>query len=474
MKPDACLARKLVIGLLVLVAVVGLTSSKLSAQTYTDLHDFNCATEGCGPTYPALLAQGRDGNLYGTTDYGPGNSSNGTVFKITPSGKIVTLYTFDGKTGSNPQGGLTLGPDGNFYGTTQFATGSYGMIFKITPAGTLTTLHVFNGGTDGTWPTTPPVLGSDGNFYGNVGGGNSLGLNELGGGVPTLGYRITTKGEYTVLTGSIPGSGASPWAPLMQASDGNFYSTTYDGGTNDAGTVYKMSPKGVVTVIYNFDTAHGGWGYAPLVQDTKGYLYGTEAEGGSGDGGVVFKITRGGELTVLYNFDRTTGGTAPGAGLVLGTDGKLYAPTYRGGSQNCGVLFDINGTGNYNELYDLDGPHGCEPEATGMQHTNGKIYSLASGGGAYQAGVVYSLNVGLQPFVRLVFTVGKVGRSIGILGQGFKGATSVSFNGTPATFRVVSGTYLVAKVPVGATTGSVTVATPKDVLKSNKEFRVKP
>jgi hypothetical protein len=88
-------------------------------------------------------------------------------------------------------------------------------------------------------------------------------------------------------------------------------------------------------------------------------------------------------------------------------------------------------------------------------------------------GVLYTLNVGVKPFVSLVFNAGKVGRSIGILGQGFKGTTTVSFNGTPATFNVVSSTYLVAKIPTGSTTGPVTVTTTKRMLKSNTELRVR-
>jgi uncharacterized repeat protein (TIGR03803 family) len=224
--------RKLLLGLFVLGVVVSLPSSKMTGQTYTDLHDFNCASEGCGGIYPGLLAQGMDGNI----------------------------YVFDYTNGANPQAGLTLGRDGNFYGTTSFGQNTNGSIFKITPAGKLTTLHTFTGGADGSDPLTPPILGNDGNFYGNAGGG-----------FEATGYRVSSTGDYKVLTSSIPGGG-DPWAPLMQASDGNFYSTSYSGGTNDAGTVYRMSPTGAVTVIYNFDGTEG-YGYAPLVQDAKGYLW---------------------------------------------------------------------------------------------------------------------------------------------------------------------------------------------------------
>ncbi|HXM19949.1 MAG TPA: IPT/TIG domain-containing protein [Terriglobales bacterium] len=104
----------------------------------------------------------------------------------------------------------------------------------------------------------------------------------------------------------------------------------------------------------------------------------------------------------------------------------------------------------------------------------GKIYGMAGNGGTHKWGVVYSFDVGLGPFVSLVSTTGKVGITIEVLGQGFTGTTAVSFNGTAATFTVVSDTYLKTTVPSGATTGFVTVTTPGGTLTSNKEFRVKP
>jgi uncharacterized repeat protein (TIGR03803 family) len=227
-----------------------------------------------------------------------------------------------------------------------------------------------------------------------------------------------------------------------------------------------------VTIVYNFDGTEG-YGYAPLVQDGEGYLYGT-ADGGTLGGGIVFKVSTHGKFTVLHNFTNQdyNHGSVPVAGLVLATNGKLYGSAYRGGPQNGGSLFDINTTGQYREFYIFDGTDGSGPQTTAMQHTNGKIYGMTSEGGAYGGGVIYCVDAGLPPFVRLVFTAGKVGRSIGILGQRFKGTTSVSFNGTGAAFRVVSDTYLVATVPPGATTGFVTVTTPKGILGSNMKFQV--
>jgi len=321
--------------------------------------------------------------------------------------------------------------------------------------------------TDGSGPLTSPTLGNDGNFYGvtGVGEGTNTGIS----------YEYSALSGYTILstlTNSLPGSAF--WAPLLQGMDGNFYSTTYAGGSNGSGTVYSMSSAGVINVIYNFDTTHGGWGYAPLVQDPKGFLYGTEAEGGTLGGGVVFKVTTNGSLKALYNFVNqcSSVGCVPVGGLVLGTDGNLYGSTYRGGPNNDGVLFKITKSGAYTQLVALKGTDGAGLVGTAMQHTNGKMYGIASTGGAYGGGVVYSLDVGMHPFIALLTNAGKIGTSVGVLGQGLKTTKSVLFNGTAATFRVVSNSYLTAVVPSGATTGFLTVTTTTTKFKSNREFIV--
>jgi hypothetical protein len=109
-----------------------------------------------------------------------------------------------------------------------------------------------------------------------------------------------------------------------------------------------------------------------------------------------------------------------------------------------------------------------------IQSTNGKLYGLAGWGGRSGLGTIFSLDVALGPFVETLPTSGKVGKTVGVLGQGFTGATDVSFNGSPAPFAVVKDTFLRATVPAGATTGFVTVTTPSGTLKSNKKFGVKP
>ena len=447
------------IAAILMLAVVAATVA--IAQTYTDVYNFDWSN-GSGPE--GVLAQGRDGNLYGTTQAG-GSNNRGVAFVVTPGGRGKVVYNFDDVDGATPRSGLTLGTDGNLYGTAQLGgENSYGTIFKITAGGRLTTLHSFTG-IDGSLPLTAPAQGADGSFYGVTSNG--------------ILYKISSSGVFTEF-GPIPGQST---APLFLATDGNFYGTVVYGGANDCGNgygcgdVFRMTPKGVVITIYNFDGTTARYPWGPVIQGSDGNFYGTTYAGGTYGGGVVYKLTAQGAMTVLHNFgdpNYPNDGATPYTGLVQATDGNYYGVTDEGGTSGWGVIFQITPAGGYSVLHNFDGYKGQNPLTPPLQHTNGKIYGLAISGGSSQQGVVYSLDMGIAPFVRLVFPAGKVGQTGGILGQGFTGTTSVSLNGTPVTFTVVSDTYIKATVPAGATTGYVAVTTPTGVLTSNVPFRVIP
>ncbi|MFY9558718.1 MAG: choice-of-anchor tandem repeat GloVer-containing protein [Terriglobales bacterium] len=442
-----------------LLLVVSAVTSNLQAQTYTDMHDFNCKVDGCGPTYAGIVGQGRDGNLYGTTQ--PGTSGGGTIYTITPSGAFNVIFTFNnaGTDGFSPTTGLTLGTDGNFYGGT--ATGGangFGTLFKITPAGVLTTLHDFTS-TEAGFPYGPPVAGKNGTFYGVTRYGKA--------------WSLTQSGTFKLLPNPTPGESR---APLTAASDGNLYGTTINGGTGN-GTVFQMSTAGKIKIIYNFDNTHGAKPIGPVVQGSDGFLYGTASTGGSIPNafGVVFKLSTKGAITVLHEFDSTNAadGYEPLGGLVEGTDGNFYGTTWTGKVH--GVIFKITKSGTYTVLYAFDGTHGSGPATTQMQNTNGIIYGATVSGGVSFNGVFYNFDVGMSPFLSLVgFPAATAGKTVQILGQGLTGTTSVRFGSGSATFNVVSDTYMTAVVPASGTTGTVTVTTPGGTLKSKQVFKVVP
>jgi uncharacterized repeat protein (TIGR03803 family) len=460
--------------------VVGLSAQTTAVApivTFTTLHNFD-GTDGADPK--AGLVQGTNGDLYGTTEGGGANAACyrgatcGTVFKITPSGTLTNLYSFCSQTGcadgEGPYGGLVQATNGNFYGTTSAggANGDYGTVFKITPSGTLTTLHSFDV-TDGESPLAGLIQGMQGDFYGTTeqGGAN--------GGYGTV-FKITPGGTLTTLHSFDGTDGFCPCAGLVQGANGHFYGTTEEGGANGYngdGTVYKITPSGTLTTLHSFDGTDGFYPAAALVQGTDGHFYGTTQGGGAHGDGTVYKITPSGTLTTLHSFDYAEGYEANGA-LVRGTDGNFYGTTIKGGASGGGTVFKITPGGTLTTLHSFDGTDGARPEAALVQDTNGTFYGTTFHGGANGYGTIFSLSVGLGPFVETQPTSGKVGKAVTILGTSLTGATSVTFNGTPATFTVKSKSEITTAVPLGATTGTVQVVTPGGTLSSNVPFRVTP
>jgi len=440
-------------GLLLLFALSTFGVKPVSAQSYHDLYEFGAS--GCCPS-PSLMAEGRDGNVYGTTSTG-GTASKGTVFKMSLSGVLTTIYNFDGTHGTNPVGGLVLGTDGNFYGTAENGgANGYGNIFQITPAGVLTVIYDFKGTADGGYPISPLVIGSDGFFYGTS--------------YPYYAYKVSAGGEFHSLT-RVPGITAGP---LLQAADGSFYGVTEFQGTNGGGTVYRVSGT-TCTTLYNFVEATGAFPIGGLVEGADGNLYGTTTGGGPGGAGVIYRITPKGAYSVVVYFDNvhTLNGYEADAGLIAGADGLLYGATVWGGKYGYGVIFSMTTDGVYNVLYSFNAPSGAGAYATPMQHNSGKIYGTTTRGGGAGKGVLYSFSDGLDSFAELVLSRGPVGRSVGIIGRDLNTTSSVEFNGTPASFHVVSSTYLTATVPSGET-GFVRVDTALGALVSEKVFRVTP
>jgi uncharacterized repeat protein (TIGR03803 family) len=446
-----------------LAFVVLLAFSALTeAQVYTELHNFDWHKEGANPLYPALMAQGEDGNLYGTLQtqlFGVGS-----VFNSTVSGALTELYGFTGNDGEFPQSGLSLGFDGNFYGTTEEGGPlRKGTVFKISPAGGMTVLYEFTDGTDGAYPWAPPIQAPDGNIYGVTDNGTN----------PGRAYRITSSGTFSVIA-TLP---SATQAPLILGADRNLYGTTPYGGTFNQGTVFQLTTKGKLKIIHNFG-ADGLHPFGPVMQASDGKLYGTTPWGGTNGIGTVFVMATGGAgYKVLHNF-QTLDGVNPSSGMVQGSDKFLYSVATSGGSNGVGTLFKINTSGStFTVLYDFAKTGGYMPTGTPTLHTNGTIYGVTeTGGGQFpQYGVLYSFNNGLKPSASLVVIwSGKVGTQVGIIGQGFSNATGVKFGSGAGTFTAVSDTYMIATVAAGATTSNVTVLEPGGNLVTPQVFSVIP
>jgi len=276
------------------------TVFKITASgTLTTLHSMGSNSTDDGSPEAGLVL-GANGDFYGTTHGYAGQA--GSVFKISASGTLTTLYIFCSQTnctdGGYPGAALVLGTNGDFYGTTEdggaFANGT---VFKITPTGTLTTLHSFNI-VDGSNPLGL-VQASNGNFYGTTISG---GANDAG----TV-FQMTPTGTLTTLYNfcslSDCADGTQAFGGLIQATDGYLYGTTaYGGNTANFGTIFRITTGGTFTTVYSFcpvvNCTDGGFPMAGLVQGTNGTFYGVTSNGRVSDCpdygcGTVFSLSVG-------------------------------------------------------------------------------------------------------------------------------------------------------------------------------------
>jgi uncharacterized repeat protein (TIGR03803 family) len=373
----------------VLLAVLACTGSMwliaAHAQTTATLTTLLSFTNGVGR--PSGLVQGSDGNLYGVTAAG-GSQRCGSAFRVTPGGVFTTLASF-GLSNALPVGGLAQGRDGDFYGTTSGAGsgGGQGTVFRMTPGGALTTMFSFTG--DDGDPHGRLVQGSNDSFYGTTRGWYNSGTV----------FRVTANGVLTTLVSFNGTNGSSPFVGLIQASNGNFYGTTYyGGGNNGRGTVFKMTPEGDLTTLVSFtNTARV---YGGLVQGSDGNFYGTTAGMSNSPSsilpGIVFKITPEGALTTLaapFNYQEW-----PGT-LIQASDGNFYGTTSSGGSQGFGTVFQITAEGRFTTLLEFNCTNGAHPSDL-MQATNGLLYGTTWGCGQYGFGTVFQISLASPPALR--------------------------------------------------------------------------
>jgi uncharacterized repeat protein (TIGR03803 family) len=485
------------------LAVAGI-AIPAQAQTYTQLSSFQGLVYGdYAPSGPLVL--GQDGNIYGTTDpnwsdiYSMTSAGVETpLWQSSPNDEIGGPCEWAYGSYDAPAMGMTLGADGLLYGTCNSWDGNpnQAVIYKYDPTqGTsgLTVVYSFPivGGVGYERPSVL-TLGADGNLYGTA--------EETGSATYGTVFRFSPKTKkLTTLhnfLGSAHSDGANPAGPLALGTNGDFYGTTTSGGISggsSGGTFYSITTKGKIRILYSFntvtDSTSGTYPPAGVTLGNNGNFYGVTFEGGKFGQGTIFEVTLAGKLTWLHNFNETTDFAGfPLFPLTLGSDGNLYsAATNDNGVQS---LFEIatnpkKGVYTYTDLYNFPTPGsdncgvntpGCLPTSTLLQLPNGIFYGVTYQGGVDDDGTFYSLNMGLKPLVILQFPLGTEGSSLGIFGQGFVTgpATAVKFNGKAAHFTVVSDTYMTATIPGGATKGYVTVSEHSAKLKSNIIFTPKP
>jgi uncharacterized repeat protein (TIGR03803 family) len=408
-----------------------ITTVAAYGQTFTTLVSFDIA-DGAWP-YTTSLIEGSNGKLFGTTSKG-GTHDDGTVFEITATGKVTTLYSFcslaNCADGDDPQGALLQTASGAAYGTTYAGGANHGgTVFRIAAPGELSTLYSFcslPNCADGEEVTAGLVQGSNGSVYGTT---------TLGGGASNAGtiFEITQAGKLTTLhsfcsqtscpDGSVPNG-------LILASNGNLYGTTQYGGVSNAGTIFEMTPSGKLTTLYSFcshtNCTDGNEPDAALLEGSNGELYGVTMAGGANNRGVVFEFTSAGELNTVYSFCSLldcSDGAVPQAALIQATDGNFYGTTLGGGGNESfsGTIFRLTPAGELTTLYSFCSQAHCadgaDPYAGLLQASNGVFYGTAYHGGSstkcsLRCGTVYSLSLDLGSPLQASPGYGEIGRSL--------------------------------------------------------------
>ncbi|MGY6214192.1 choice-of-anchor tandem repeat GloVer-containing protein [Methylolobus aquaticus] len=456
---------------------------------YSVAHSFSQA-DGAYPSATGLLAQGRDGNVYGTTPDG-GQHGCGTAFRLSPNRAVFKkIYDFPPKL-CHPQGGLTLGADGLLYGTSQGTGKGQAAIFKLSSTGKPHTLRLLSPA-EGAKPESPPIQGANGLFYGVMSSGGSSNDGTL--------YQIGPKGgSFKVLHNFQPTDGTHPMGPLAIGLDGQLYGTaTFGGptteGPNPYGTFFRFDPKNGLTVLHTFqlfDHEHpkneSAKPNGPLTRDYQGAFWGTtygyDTSGGPGlDYGSAFyvKLTPPVSVQIRVFDDLTTMNPTAGLTLVPALEGFVGAGSQQAAHAGSLYLFHLSNDFPYANIEYLLGfgkpAEGATPQSTLLLHTNGNVFGTTVHGGSTATatqpsgyGVIYKLTPVSPAPQATVFAVpqaGSVGQTIGLLGQGFTDATGKSLvtdvafgpvHADPSSIQALANTFLTVTVPTGSVTGNIVV-----------------
>ncbi len=390
-------------GIAVLIAVA---ANEAQAQTISALYNFSGGTGGQGPG--AGITFDRQGNIYGTTEYG-GSHQNGLVYRLARHGEgwvYSPLYSFGSQQddGAYPLSRVIVGPDGVLYGaTTLGGINNYGTVFGMTPPPTVcktalcpwveTVIYRFTGGADGREPWFGDLaFDQAGNIYGTtIGGGSCCGVV----------FKLTRSGsgwtESVVWNFTDGNDGASPMSGVIFDSAGNIYGTTNAGGSNGFGTVYELSPTQSgwsETTLYSF-TAVTGPGAGALVMDAQGDVFGIT--GGADESvSVAYELTPqngGWSFSALQNFGIQE--AAPTTAATLDSQGNLYGPM-PDFPDFLGEIFKLTRSGNqwiYSPYYQFDScQDGCNPATTVTFDANGNMYGTSYSGGSHDGdGVVWEI-----------------------------------------------------------------------------------
>ena len=474
-----------------------------TAGTFERLYAFNAGMFGTPGSSPfGGLADGGDGLLYGTTAgggygtvyrislagvlsypfffvgvgdgeglsspigpltegngaiYGAATSSRGALFRL--DGSVATIFhQFTDVDGSVPNGGLILGSDGDLYGTTRYGGAFFlGTAFRIDPAGTFELLHSF-GGADGSHPAAGLLESPDGEFYGTTSDGGASNFGTV--------FHMSDTGDVTTLhsfTFALD-DGAYPIAPLIHASDGNFFGTTNTGGGVGFGTVFKLDTLGAVTTFHAFLQTEGLYAEGPVFQANDDNLYGVTIDSADTPG-MIYRLDASGTLTILHSFAiDSSEGAVPGSGLIQAPDGLLYGTApLGGGTTDFGTVFRTDLLGNFEVVHVFDGNDGDGPDGGLLEASDGALYGAATRGGFGGGGVVFRLMIAAAPasVTGIDPASGRAagGTPVALAGAHLYGVSVITIGGAAATTPAVRDQATIFTVSPALEAGTLNDAT---------------
>jgi hypothetical protein len=408
-----------------LLASILLAAPTVQAQSYSVIHPFTGGADGGLPA-PASLVSDAAGNLYGTAQYGGTGACRGAdgippgcgvVFKLARKNGVwveTPIYTFQGNDGAYPGAQVTIGPDGNLYGTTQVGGdgecnypldySGCGVVFRLAPPSsacnqalcpwTETVLYQFTAGNDGAdgIPLGQLTFDEAGNLYGVTFYGEVYELSPSGNGWT----------ETVLYNFNVSGGGRWPASGVIFGQDGNLYGDTLEGGDTNQGVIYQLVHTGSTwteSVIYSFQgLADGAEPEGALILDRlgSGCLIGSTREGpfggmqGSGTIFTLCPLDGGWNYSLTYTFQPREH-EGPLDRLIQDAAGNLY------GSWMVSA-FEL-GPNGYQSLKDFDGDDGIDPEGGLVFGPDGGLYGTTLFGGSGQlcnhlgCGVVYEITL---------------------------------------------------------------------------------
>ncbi len=437
---------------------------------------------GANPFSKLVLAT--DGNLYGTTFYGgSGLCQNfgqpdgcGTIFKVTPSGVLTTLVNFDTSTGAYPRSGFLLGLDGNFYGTTFSGGGQSGngTVFQMTPAGILSTLLIFNG-SNGNNPTSF-ILGIDGSYYGVTFSGGDFGSGVL--------FRLAPDGTYTPII-NFDGTNGSWPIGITQGNNGIFYGTSTGGGTSGKGIIFSVA--GALTTaptLTSFSPRQGAPDTAIILTGTnlssvQGVMFNGIA--------ASFTINSDNQLTAIVPRGASTGTIAvtnPSGTSVSSQSFTVLPPaptltSFSPSSGAVGTTITLTGT-NFvgTTAVTLAGINTTFTVLSDTQMTvvvpadaSSGIIKVTTPGGSATSTNRFTLVLAptISSFTPLSAAVGA---TVTISGTNLDSTTGVTFGGVAAAIISTAPSTVKATVPIAAVTGNIGITNPAGIVTSQGIFAV--